>query len=84
MKIELKLTNHKNTIFKQVIKCIEEGIESVYACFFQSKAKLVDELIDLAKTVLKLAKKISEKNDMDFQKAVELNNRKNEVRGYHD
>ena len=84
MKIQLTLTNHKNTFFKQILKVIEECFEVIIALVFRHKTeKVVDELIDVSKTSLKAAKTLCNKKGIDFNKALTENHEKNEVRGYH-
>lgn len=84
MRVHLTLTNHKTTLEEQHIKLNSEISEYNEAVKNSDADHCVDELIDVAKCALKLAKNICESQDFDFEKSLHNNHEKNEKRGYHD
>lgn len=56
----------------------------VIELFKRDNKKLVDELIDVSKCSLKLAKTICDESGLSFEEELERNHNKNEIRGYHD
>ena len=86
--VELMLTSHKTNSVSQFEKYKSEVSELEEAIIKHSYENgdpkaCIDEAIDVAKSVLKYAKTLSEEFGYDFSKELERNHYKNEKRGYY-